>query len=1379
MSGLSGFKSVRLTGSVIPADALTRAADGTLPGQQPTDYGLVGALTVNAAAARAWDVLLPAHQAWKKGLAKIAGAPATGYTRDRWLLPLFYELGYGRPTPLRAGIDLPPGLGESTPAHFPVSHQLFWPPAGTGNPTAALAIHLLGPDIDLDHKTPGVTARAPHAMIQELLNRSPAHLWAILSNGSALRVLRDTSSLARQSYLEYDLDLIFDNQLYADFRLLFTVLHASRLTPRETSTTGTDTDTSDVQPAGADGEEDAEVIADTGPSGPRADDCWIEQWRSSAIHDGARALDALREGVAAALTNLGTGFVAHPANSELVAALASSEGALHDFHRWLLRIAYRLIVTFVAEDRDLLHPTDCDPAARARYEQHFSTDRLRRLAATRTGSRHGDLWEAHRLVTDALGGDGNPLLALPGLAASLYEPDAIGLLRTAQLSNRHLLAAVRTLSQVTDKQTGASRPIDYRNLDSEELGSVYEGLLAYVPRYDPAARTFVLEETAGNERKKSGSYYTPSDLIALVLDEALDPLIDAALRAAAPEAALLDLTVCDPACGSGHFLVAAARRIAKALAAVRTGDPEPPPEHVRTALRDVVSRCVYGVDLNDLAVEIAKVALWLETLERGKPLAFLDAHLKVGNALLGTTPKLLRGNIPDTAFTILDGDDRDWTNKLRRRNKTERERPPQDTLFDISALGLPTVGLTKRLADIEAQPDRSLDDVRARADAWRRFAADPELHAARRVADAWCAAFVQPKTRDAGPGITHDTVQQLQDNPEGVSPHTAALIDTLARDYRFFHWHLEFPGIFTVPEPGTTDADPATGWVGGFSCLLGNPPWERVKIQEKEWFAAAGRDDIAKAANAAKRRQAIAALADEDPDLAARYHAAQRRAAATAQYLLGSGRHPLTGRGDINTFSVFAETFRTLISADGSAGVVTPTGLATDKTTSAFFGDLVATRALAAFHDFVTNPRIWTDVGNRRFRFAVSAIRGPAAPVEHVRMSFFSKYPTDVTTDRVFTITPHEIQLLNPNTGNCPVFITRADADLTIAAYRRHPILIRDDDPSGNPWGLAFLRMFDMSNDSRLFHRRQELQATADDGWEIRTTAAARYVPLYEAKLLWHYDHRLSSYALRAPTSRDTELPRLNDEMHDNPDVEAGPLYWVSTEDVQERLAEKWDRAWLLGWRDITRADDARTMISCALPTAGVGHKFPLVLPAAPSRAYLLHALFSSIAFDYVARQKMSGIDMTYTILKQIAAPHPDVFDRPTPWDREHTLAEWIRPYVLELSYSSKRLRPYAQELGDHGEPFRWRPHRRAILQADLDAAFLHIYGFQPADTEHILSTFRTLASAEKKTYSEYRTRRLVLDAYTRMATAAVTGFPWRTAADIPAGQGPRHSAPL
>ncbi|GAA5155837.1 N-6 DNA methylase [Pseudonocardia eucalypti] len=1368
MTTLTAFRSVRAVGTVLPSDALARAVDLRMPGQRAEDYQLTPGMTINAAAARAWEACLGAHRAWHAALERLPpGDPAVGLTRDKWLLPLLYELGFGRPERLTAGIDLPPTLGETEPVHFPISHRLAWP-AGATDPAVGVLLHLVGGGVGLDAPTHGVTARAPQSLVQDALNRSPHYLWAVVSNGHILRVLRDASSLTRQSYVEFDLDDVFGNQRYAEFRLFFLAVHASRFAPlaAETEPEADDTETPAFSAA----------------------DCWLERWRNVAIADGTRALMTLREGVARALKHLGTGFVSHPTNVELRAELAVVPDACALLHRALLRVAYRLIVLFVAEDRELLHIASTNTDGQAHYAAYFSTARLRRLAATRTGTRHTDLWDAHLIVTDALADDGLDALALPGLAASLFSRDSLGVLDGAQLPNRNLLAAVKELAEITDPVTGARRPVDYRNLDSEELGGVYEGLLAYVPRYDAAARTFTLEQANGNTRKKSGSYYTPSELIALMLDEALDPLIADARRAADPETALLTLTIVDPAVGSGHFVVAAARRIAAALAAVRTSDAEPTPQAMRAAMADVVARCVYGVDLNDLAIEITKVALWLESFDGSRPLPFLDTHFKVGNSLLGATPKLLAGNIPDAAFVALNGDDTTRTSKLKARNKAERKRAAgQHTVFDSVARRLPisdsdvldveTTSLAKKARELERQPTGTPADIREQAEAWQRFERDPDLEARKLAADAWCAAFVQSNTPARGFGITHDTLRRIVDNPTDVPSDLITTVRDLARQYRFFHWHLEFPTIFTVPEPGTADVNPETWWQGGFSCVIGNPPWDRVKIQDKEFFAAVGRNDIVDAKTAAIRGAMIDQLREEDPALHDAYCSALRRSAGIAHLLRDSGRYPFTGQGDVNTYSVFAETFRALLEPTGTAGIVTPTGLATDKTTSQFFADLVARNNLSALHDFVTNPRIWTDVGNRKFRFAVTTIRGRDSRVEKIRMSFFSKHPSEITHDRVFTVSPQEISIVNPNTSNCPTFLTRRDAEITLGIYHRHPVLIRDGTADGNPWGLSFGTLFHMANDSGLFRTAEDLAGARFNGWSYRDDAR-EYLPLYEAKLLWHFDHRLSSYALRAPGSRDTELPRLTDEMHNDPHTEAGPRYWVQESEVKKRLLGKWEHGWMLGWRDITGGALLRTFVPSVLPTSAIGDKFLLAFPGAPAHGPLLHAMWSTLAFDYIARQKISGTGMKYFLTKQLACPTPAIFAGPAPWEPDRTLAEWVTPYVLELSYTSWRIRPYAREMSLDGPPFRWDPERRALLRADLDAAFLHVFGLTRPEAEHVLDSFLVLRKYEERDHGDYRTRRLVLDAYDRMAAASARGGTgWSPLADLPAGHGPRHPA--
>lgn len=542
MSALSSFRHVRTVGTVLTAEALASAAELRMPGQSATDYQLPPGMAVNAAVARAWDTMLAAHREWHKAMQKLHdGDPAIKVTREKWLLPLLYELGWGRAEAVPAGLEVEPGLGDATALHFPVSHRWSYPDAA--NPTAWVPLHLLGAGVSLDTKTANVAARGPQSMLQDYLNRETRALWAILSNGRQLRLLRDASALTRQSYVEFDLDDIFTNQLYADFRLLFLAAHASRFAPQLTAA-------AKKQATAAEDDGDSESDDETELPEARLDNCWLERWRVHAIEVGSRARLNLQDGIAIALEHLGNGFLAYQDNITLRGHLASAHDADRDLHRALLRIAYRLIVLFVAEDRGLLHTEDVPSAARERYAEYFSTARLRHLAGRHAGGRHTDLWDAHQIVTDALAGEGLPALGLSGLGATLYDRDFLGILAGARLPNYAFLAAVKALSQIDDPLTGTPRPVDYQNLDSEEFGGMYEGLLAYTPRYNPAERTFTFTVAAGNDRKKSGSYYTPSELIDVVLSEAIDPLITEALGARTPEDrenALLDLTVIDPA----------------------------------------------------------------------------------------------------------------------------------------------------------------------------------------------------------------------------------------------------------------------------------------------------------------------------------------------------------------------------------------------------------------------------------------------------------------------------------------------------------------------------------------------------------------------------------------------------------------------------------------------------------------------------------------------------------------------------------------------------------------------------------------------------------------------------------------------------------------
>ncbi|HEX3785689.1 MAG TPA: hypothetical protein VHX38_39055 [Pseudonocardiaceae bacterium] len=402
---------------------------------------------------------------------------------------------------------------------------------------------------------------------------------------------------------------------------------------------------------------------------------------------------------------------------------------------------------------------------------------------------------------------------------------------------------------------------------------------------------------------------------------------------------------------------------------------------------------------------------------------------------------------------------------------------------------------------------------------------------------------------------------------------------------------------------------------------------------------------------------------------------------------------------------------------------------------------------------------------------------GRARIVARTRYAFLTRHLVNVSNGQ-FQLSADEVLAMNPNTGTLPMFRTRKDADIALGIYRRHPVLIRDEAEGGNPWVLTFGTLFRMANDSGLFHQPDELSFATFNGWSY-VASDEEYVPLYEAKMLSHFDHRFSTYRDASQAELNVgALPRLTPAQHDDPRTEPLARHWIGRRKTQEKLEGKWDRDWLMGWRDIARSSDMRTFVSSVLPRSAVGNKFPIAFPGNPNLGPILHALWSSMVFDYVARQKISGTGMTYFIVKQIACPSPYHFARPTPWQLENTLFEWIIPYVLELSYTSWRLQAYAQEMKDDGPPFRWDPERRALLRADLDAAMFHVYGLTCTEVQHVLDSFPVVRKYEERDLGEYRTRRLILDAYDRMATATTCGGTgWTPLAAVLAGQGPRHPA--
>jgi hypothetical protein len=1291
--GLAELSGITIEGGALSTSVLQSLMARRLEHSDPASYHIEEGYTTGEKIAEDWNRTRSAWKAFTKEKERLGTEPGAGATRDKFLLPLFERLGYGR---------LPYGGGiEAEGERYAISHR--W---------GDVPIHLVGADTDLDSRTGGVAGaakRSPHGLVLEYLNRGTANPWGFVSNGRRLRLLRENRSIVRQSYIEFDLEGIIEGESYADFTALWLLCHESRL----------------------EGKGEAHIL---------------EGWREAGIKEGERALDELRTGMEKAISSLGTGLIAHPANTALRETLrkGGARGGLDTevFYHELLRLAYRLIFLFVAEDRDVLLDPAAPAEAKRRYREHYSSRRLRGLAMNIRGGGHGDLWRGLVTVMDLLADKGCPDLALPALGSFLWERESIEHLAACEIANRDLLGAVRELAFTL--RGGALWPTDFRNLGSEELGSVYESLLELHTELNLEGGVFRLATAPGHERKTSGSYYTPTSLVERLLDDALDPVIARAARDREPEAALLALKVCDPAMGSGHFLTGAARRIAKALAAVRTGDPEPGPEPLRHAMADVVQNCVYGVDLNPLAVELCKISLWMEALEPGRPLSFLDHHLKCGNSLIGATRELMRKGIPEGAFSALTGDDKKTVAAAKKRNA--EELGGAKGLFDEDDQFFQDYGkIADRFTKLGGLDETTLEGVRLLASRYRGLVEAPEYLAELSAANGWCAAFFQPKRPGAPEPITQGRFRAWLRDPTAVPKPIRDLAEGLAERVRFFHWELAFPEVFR----------PADGRDGGFDAVLGNPPWERIKLQETEWFAERN-TAIAGAPNADARKKMIAGLEKDGDTLFAAYQDALHDSEAMSSYIRRGGRYPLCGRGDVNLYSVFTELARSLLAPGGRLGIIVPSGIATDDTTKDFFADLVQKRVLVSLYDF-ENHGIFPAVHNS-YKFCLLTLAGsPLAEGNPSRFVFFAHSVADLEEpERLIELTDRDFLRMNPNTKTAPIFRSRRDADITRKVYERVPVLIREGPPEENPWGASFMRMFDMTNDSGLFRNSLDLEADRYTRGKLTYAKGTKiYVPLYEAKMADFYDHRVADVVTVQENATRKQQPReISVVEKSDTGREAIPFFWIAKSEVNARLSGVWTNQWLMGWRNVTSPTNYRSLIPILVPISGVGNSANVLFTKSEMQ-FCLYSNLAAYVLDYVVRVKLGGVNINHFYVKQFPILPPAAYLVPCPWEPgAGTITDWIRPRVLELVYTSHSLEPFARDLGYTGPPFAWNVVRRFQIRCELDAAFFLLYGINRDDADYIMDTFTIVKKHDEAEFGEYRTKRVILERYDEYAEA-------------------------
>lgn len=1287
---------------------------------------------------------------------------------ERFFSSLDYQLDY-QPTQIEVGerkFDIPyicPELDQM-------------PIIIVGDKTGDAELDLLD-KCTLDQRIKGERRqKSPQATMLDYLNNTE-HVYGIVTNGQVLRIIRNTGQLVKLTYIEFDIRRMVEEDHYAEFCLLFRLMHTSRFTH----------------------------------SGDNA--CIMEQWFNRSIESGNRIRAGLSDAVQKAMEILGHAVVCGKGEGNEVfrQAVINGEANAQTLNKELIHFIYRLLFLFIIEDRNLVYnigapDTDNDYDQKVRcqeiYKKYYAVSRLRGLSELPylRNERYCDLWEglmdSFRLFEDEK--FGAPLFIKP-LGGVLFASETLHYLRQCKITNEQLLAAFSCLNEFRDEKQNRVK-INYSSLDVEEFGSVYEGILEMRAIITP--RTSVSEWNftfgAGLDRKSSSSYYTRPDLVQNLIRTTLEPVIKERIAKCQTTEekvrSLLSMKVCDAASGSGHIILAMARTLAWYISTLRTGEDNPASLDYRESLREVIQKCIYAVDYNPDAVELCKVVLWIEGYCAGKPLSFLDHHIRCGNSVVGVTNlDVLLNGVPKEAFTANDKETKKRIIELNKQAlkdvdlvRNGKNMGLSITLFsqDIAIQNIDSeqIGLAGKVKEINALPEDSLLQELTKQSKWEELMQSPRVECLRRACDIYVYSFYKqfhttdltsefdnesetftpfniPYTRTVYNALqeikyldyTVEEIEGLQGLPDSFKQE----VNEVAQTNRFFHWCVEFPEVF------------ADG--SGFDVMCGNPPWDKIKVEDKKWFEQNGRADIVNAGTAAQRKQAIADLKKTDPELYIVYHMALANAEAMSRYVRFSGRFSMTATGDIDLYPLFAEHCYNC--SREAWGLVLPTGIAVNDSNKIFFSNLIEENRLISLYDFENKEGLF-DI-HRMFKFCLLTVGKKQNNPREVSGGFYlTRLDHLLDSARIYKLKTTDFELLNPNTKTCPVFRTSRDAMLTTKIYRRCKVMINDT-TSENPWNIKFGSMIHMSNDSHLFRTCSQL---INEGAYLKGNRFLLnnqiYVPLYEGKMIWHYNHHYANWPTEGERPNTVPTPTL--EQLANPYDTPMPWYWIPQEEVENRLVKvdakdniiwEWTHKWLIGFRDITNSTNERTFIVSPIPDAeGVGHSATLLfVERGTMPGALLLGMMSSLVFDYTTRQKIGGSHASISFVKQFpvltteqvsaSGYEQDIVERVTRlcWFN-HDLDGWMEELREEC--------PPEYDLPE--EPVIWNEGQRAVWQAELDAIFAHLYGLTTENLRYILDpedvcgkgcineTFRVLKERELRELGEYRTKRLVMEAWNK-----------------------------
>lgn len=1232
------------------------------------------------------------RERWEENRTQIIGNHYDNATlRKKWILPLLEALSY-QPVFIASNIKSESGT----------EYQI--PYKGWDSEYAPL-IHIINSVQDFDTKDKHSRThsnKSPQDCLQQFLNTSH-HQWAILINGKKVRLLRDFYHSITKGFLEFDLESIFETANSEQFRVLFRILQSSRIENQYQ------------------GKQEIEYDEEGNPIEVE-DNCLLESFHKKSRETGVKVGNKLRDQVIEAIEKLGNGFAESLDPDEF------QNGKVKGFYAEILNIIYRLLFLMFAEQKGWL------PVRNSIYARTYSLNALREMAERGNYSHdeEHDLWEGLKITFKLVANgykfkNGDEINAFGG---QLFSDKKITVIKDLSLKNKFLLDAIFRLSYF--KLDNLSNRINYANLAIDELGSVYESLLDYEPKLAKEQTTlnkreikrgeFYLDDR-GTDRKTTGSYYTDSRLVAQLIESALVPVINNALTnkhtIEEKEQALLDLKVADIACGSGAFICAALEKMGEQLALIRMGDEERPTEdQLREAKRDVLLHCIYGVDLNPMALELAKFSLWITASLPDMPLTFLDHKLKCGNSLIGATPELIKKGIPEEAFKPVGSDNPAICTELKKKVRREQE--------SLSRVNEPTsqYGLQfKRNETDELLRLREVLNNRKQEEVADVDLAEEEYHQLEKMerkfkdwlmADVWTSAFFIEKTElDQTLYPTNVTLENLREN----QPVNDVLIDRVlktADHYNFFHYHLEFPEVFEK---------------GGFDCLLGNPPWEKIQAEENEFFAPYN-PIIANESDAKIRKQLIADLEQEDIELFKKWKYFKESMEKVSKFCISSRLYEKSAIGNINLYKVFLDKSIKSINSAGRVGLIVQSGLFTDELSKDFFEELMTNRNLISVNDFVNKKKLFGIHPQMRFSLITACLKNDNDP-------FFRFYLLDpeqmMNTDLGVYLDLKVIQTINPNTGNCPMINDQKTLDILNNIYR-NSIIVSSENPVTPSLQCTFWgEMFNMTRGEKfLWNRLPEL--------DFET------VPLYESKYFHQYDHRYATFKDVSDNDRingNARTVRENEKINQD---EIEFRYYVRKETVVQKCkSEKYNITtdWLLCLRSITSSTNERTVISTILPKVGIANSVNIVLPKTNSDAVILLGAFNSYVNDFVACTKVGNQNLNIFIIKQLPVPQVNLNSQ---------AFDIVKNKILKLCYTSSDLRPFAIDLGFDGNPYLWNNKERFQIQCELDAIYAHLYGLEKEEMGYILETFPIVKRKDIAKYGSYRTKETILQLYDEFA---------------------------